>query len=160
MAHPATTPATRTRTAGRRSRSGTRPSTATSPARWPRASCPSPGRATRSTRSTSDRILDLAAARGITVYWLIPPFSPELQARREQKGLDSYTRFARAFLDRYPNLVVLDAQRSGYGASVFLDPAHLDRQGACTLSADVGDLLRARVGVGTRGRAGSSARLS
>ena len=44
---------------------------------------------------------------------------------------------------------MLDAQRSGYGASVFLDPAHLDRQGACTLSADVGDLLRARVGIGT-----------
>jgi len=96
------------------------------------------------------RLLDLARSRGITVYWLIPPVTPELQARREQKGLDAlYARFARSFLDRYPNLVVLDARRSGYGASVFLDPAHLDRQGACTLSADVGDLLRARVGIGT-----------
>ena len=93
------------------------------------------------------RLLDLAQARGITVYWLIPPVTPALQARREQKGLDAlYTQFARGFLDRYANLVVLDAQRSGYGASVFLDPAHLDRLGACTLSADVGDLLRARAG--------------
>ena len=45
------------------------------------------------------RLLDLARSREITVYWLIPPVSPELQARREQKGLDAlYTRFARGFL--------------------------------------------------------------
>ncbi len=99
------------------------------------------------------RMLDLARSRGITVYWLIPPVTPELQARREQRGLDAlYARFARGFLDCYPNLVVLDAQRSGYGASVFLDQAHLDRQGACTLSADVGDLLRSRAGVGSGDR--------
>lgn len=90
------------------------------------------------------RFLDLAASRGITVCWVIPPLSPDLQAARERKGLDaSFTEFVRAFQATSPNLVVLDARHSGYGREVFTDAAHLDRQGACTLSADVGDLVDA-----------------
>jgi hypothetical protein len=86
----------------------------------------------------------LARERGITVYWLMNPYSPALQARREQKGLDArYSQFARGFLDEFSNLVVLDARHSGYVSTVFTDAAHLDRDGACTLSADVGDALRA-----------------
>jgi len=93
------------------------------------------------------RFLDLAAAHHITVYWVIPPLSPNLQSAREQKGLDAaFTRFTRSFQAHSPNLVVLDARHSGYALDVFTDAAHLDGRGACTLSADVGDLLRVDAG--------------
>lgn len=88
------------------------------------------------------RFLDLAGSRGTPVFWLIPPFAPELQGRREQKGLDDlYTRFARAIQAQYPNLVVIDGRHSGYAASVFIDAVHLDRQGAAALSAGVAEVL-------------------
>ena len=62
------------------------------------------------------RFLDLAAAHGIRVYWLVMPLAPALQHAREVKGRDAeYTRFVRSFRG-YPNLVVLDARRSGYDA--------------------------------------------
>jgi hypothetical protein len=98
------------------------------------------------------RFFRLAEEHGITVYWLLPPYSPALQARREQKGLDArFSQFARGFLGEFANLVVLDARHSGYIHTVFTDAAHLDREGACTLSADVGDVLRAQgSGTGTR----------
>ncbi len=90
------------------------------------------------------RFFRLARERGITVYWLMNPYSPALQARREQKGLDArFSQFARGFLDEFSNLVVLDARHAGYARTVFTDAAHLDRDGACTLSADVGDAVRA-----------------
>ena len=89
------------------------------------------------------RFLDLAASRGIPVYWVIPPLSPGLQGARERKGLDaSFGAFARSFLPTCPNLVVLDARHCGYAQNVFTDAAHLDREGAAALSADVGDFLR------------------
>jgi hypothetical protein len=88
------------------------------------------------------KFLDLAAAHGIRVYWLVVPLCPALQAAREQKGLDAiYSQFVRSF-QGYPNLVVLDARRSGYDASVFLDASHLDLQGAFVLSRDIADVLR------------------
>jgi hypothetical protein len=94
------------------------------------------------------RFFRLARERGIAVYWLMNPYSPALQARREQKGLDAlYSRFAREFLDEFSNLVVLDARHAGYASTVFTDAAHLDRDGACTLSADVGDAVRAHAQV-------------
>jgi hypothetical protein len=90
-----------------------------------------------------EELLALAASRGITVYWLIPPFAPALQERRVEKGLDAaYTRFVRDFQGKFPNLVILDARYSGYVHTVFNDAAHLDRQGAITLSNDVAEALR------------------
>jgi hypothetical protein len=88
------------------------------------------------------RFLRLAASHEIPVLWLIPPFCPEIEARRDSKGLSAqYDRFVRAMQARFPNVVVADARRSGYGPGVFIDPVHLDRQGAATLSADVAAVL-------------------
>ena len=41
------------------------------------------------------RFLKLAASRDIAVYWLLPPVAPEVQARREAKGLDALARRSR-----------------------------------------------------------------
>lgn len=88
------------------------------------------------------RFLDLAGSRDIQVFWLIPPFSPEVHSRREQLGLEArYTRFVESIQADYPNLVLIDARRSGYGPEVHADALHLDRQGAEVFSADLADLI-------------------
>ncbi len=93
------------------------------------------------------RFLDLAQARGITVYWLLPPVHPVVRAERQRRNLEgSFTQFVQEVQSRYPNLVVLDARDCGYGAEVFSDLAHLDRRGASVLSVDVADVLRHRQG--------------
>ncbi len=94
------------------------------------------------------RALDLSAARGVPVFWLLPPVSPSRQARRERSGLDEgYTRFVRETAARHPNVVVLDARRSGYARDLFADPTHLHRRGAVALSAAVADVLAPRLAV-------------
>lgn len=88
------------------------------------------------------RLLDLTADRGIPVYWLLPPVSPELQARREATGAEAgYLTFVRTFQSRYPHLTVVDGRHSGYDASAFVDATHLDGRGAATLTAELGTIL-------------------
>ena len=89
------------------------------------------------------RLLNLAATRNVPVYWLLPPLAPQLQARREQTGAEAdFTRFVRSFQTPTANLTVLDARHAGYDHTLFVDPTHLDGQGAYTLSRDVADILR------------------
>jgi hypothetical protein len=88
------------------------------------------------------RTFALAESRGIRVYWLLPPLSPQLQAHREQAGAEAgYVRFARSLQGRYPGVTVLDGRHSGYDHTLFVDASHLDGQGAYTLSRDVADVL-------------------
>ena len=90
------------------------------------------------------RALDLAAARGIRVYLVIPPLPPAVLTRRGQSGAEAkFNEYVRSLQSIYPGLTVLDARTSGYGHEVFVDPSHLDVRGAFTLSADVADALRA-----------------
>jgi hypothetical protein len=84
------------------------------------------------------RFLDLAAARGIAVFWLLPPTSPTFQARSEQNGVDAgCAAFVRETQAGYTNVVVIDGRRAGYRPEVFLDLTHLDSRGASTLSQAV-----------------------
>jgi hypothetical protein len=43
--------------------------------------------------------------------------------------------------ESFPNLVVLDGRRSGYGNPVFTDACHLDPQGASVFSEGVAEIL-------------------
>jgi hypothetical protein len=98
------------------------------------------------------RFLALAAARGIPVFWLIPPFPPETRAEMARAGMISY-RVAQALQARatYPGVTVIDGLRASYGADVFWDKVHLGREGACAFSADVGRAVaRALGGPGER----------
>ncbi len=84
----------------------------------------------------------LADLHGIQVYWLLPPFGPEVQARRDSGGRDAeYEAFVRKVRQKHPNVIVLDARRRGYGDDVHIDPIHLDLRGASALSRDLADLL-------------------
>jgi hypothetical protein len=100
------------------------------------------------------RLFALAGSRGIRVYWLLPPLSPQLQAHRERAGAEAgYVRFVRSLQARYPDVTVLDGRHSGYDHTLFVDASHLDGQGAYTLSRDVADVLRrdlAGAGPGSR----------
>lgn len=91
----------------------------------------------------TERLLDLAAAHQIKVFWLIPPVGPVAQSERDREGIDEYfTRVARWAQSRSPDLVVLDARRSGYPRSAFVDKVHLNREGGGRYSLDVGAAIR------------------
>jgi hypothetical protein len=88
------------------------------------------------------RLLRLAAEHRIAVFWLMPPNAPKVIARRDEVGLHAkYDAFARRLLARFPNLTVLDARHAGYRENVFVDPVHLDRDGAVALSSDIAEVL-------------------
>ena len=91
-----------------------------------------------------ERLMQLAAARDIPVFWLLPPLSPMLQDLRDQSGAEAgYEQFVRSFATRYPRLLtVLDARRGGYPATLFTDHTHLNVQGALALSRSVAQAIR------------------
>ena len=88
------------------------------------------------------RTLDLAAAHGIAVYWLIPPCAADVRAERERRGLEAqYTRFARAILARHPGVTVFDGRPLDYDDDSYHDPVHLNRRGASAFTAEVAKAL-------------------
>jgi hypothetical protein len=88
------------------------------------------------------KFLGLAESRGIRVYWVLPPVTPEIQRRRNESGADEkYSGFARAVAAGHPGVVILDARPSGYDHTRFVDPIHLTGKGALTLSADVAEAI-------------------
>jgi hypothetical protein len=89
------------------------------------------------------RMLRLAAENQVPVYWVMPPNSPRIMAHRDGNGVHAnYDRFVRGLQDQFSNLSVIDARHAGYQDPVFVDPVHLDRDGAVALSNDVGDVLQ------------------
>jgi hypothetical protein len=89
------------------------------------------------------RLFALTASRGIAVYWLLPPLSPQLQVRREMAGAEAgFEQFVRSMQATAANVTVLDARHSGYGHRLFVDATHLNGEGAQSLSRDVADVLR------------------
>lgn len=91
------------------------------------------------------RLLDLAAAHGITVCWLIPPIRPDVEAGFESLGIaDGYTQFVRELVAGRSNVLVLDARGSGYGSDLFADPIHLNVRGATALSVELARRLELR----------------
>lgn len=92
------------------------------------------------------RFLDRAAARGIPVFWLLPPYHPEVEARRGRYGqYGAYLAFLRALADRHPNLTVVDGRGAGYPPEALADMTHLSRTGAIAYSDAVGRLIRDRL---------------
>lgn len=96
----------------------------------------------RTTLRYVQRFLALAAARKIPVFWLLPPITPQPQARREQLGLDAqFNQLVRSVQAAFPSVTIIDGRGSGYASSVYIDSVHLDRRGAALLSHDLASLL-------------------
>ena len=94
-----------------------------------------------------EKFLNLAKAHDIPVFWVMPPASPEVQALRDlRRSDDAYDQFARATLERHPDVVVLDARKANYAGTVFVDPIHLDGIGAAVLTADLSARLADHLG--------------
>jgi hypothetical protein len=92
------------------------------------------------------RFLELAASRDLPVFWVIQPNVNEVDVRREKLGYNAqYEAYVRAYLEKYPNLVVIDGRHVNYPHQVFTDPVHLDRHGATAYSLGVADVLRSRL---------------
>ncbi len=92
-----------------------------------------------------DRLLGLADAHAIPVFWLVPPPSPPLQAAREASGVDAaYSDFIRGRQAAHPTLTVVDARHSGYGATEFADATHLNGRGATALSHELAAIVGRR----------------
>jgi hypothetical protein len=92
------------------------------------------------------RFLDRARARTIPVFWLLPPYHPEVERRREAYGYyGQYLAYVRRLADRYPNLTVIDGRHAGYPPGALSDMTHLSRTGAIAYSDAVGRLLRERL---------------
>jgi hypothetical protein len=89
------------------------------------------------------RFLDLADARGVRVFFLLAPMAEEVQEACERSGFTArQTAFVASLRERHPNLTVLDARRSHYGRTMYVqDPLHLSHLGAAALSADVAPVL-------------------
>jgi hypothetical protein len=91
------------------------------------------------------RFLDLAARHRIAVYWLVPPFAPDVRARLSQSGLDAlYSQFLEGLQARYPNLTVIDGRPSGFDQAAYVDPLHLNRRGALAFTEGVAEVLARR----------------
>ncbi|HEY2158300.1 MAG TPA: hypothetical protein VGH33_21905 [Isosphaeraceae bacterium] len=92
------------------------------------------------------KFLDLADARGVPVFLLVPPVSPAAQARLDEQGTtDRYTKFLEGVMARHPGVVALDARRSGYPNEAFYDASHVNRVGTADFSNALADLLKARL---------------
>jgi hypothetical protein len=88
------------------------------------------------------RFLRLAAGRGVGVYWVSSPLSPNERARREREGLtEGYDRFLRRLQAEFPNLVVLETRPLDFDRAAFGDPYHLDGAGAAVLSLAVAEAI-------------------
>ncbi len=93
-------------------------------------------------RTYIDKFIKLAESRGAKVYWLLPPVSPAIHQRRVASGADEkYSGFVREVAAKHPSLIVLDARRSGYDHTKFVDPVHLNGRGGVTLSTEVAEAM-------------------
>jgi hypothetical protein len=104
---------------------------------------PAPWSRNRSSEKYVRRFIDLAAGRGIIVYWLLPPNSPASQEHLERIGVDGdVSRYIQMLQARYGNLVVVDGRHSSFRDDVFTDTVHLDRHGTAALSVAIAAVLR------------------
>ena len=87
-------------------------------------------------------IVNLARSHSIASYIVLAPNCRAIQQRRNDSGAEGkYEAFARSLQEIDPRLTVVDARDSDYPDSVFVDPTHLDRDGAVALSEDLAEVL-------------------
>jgi hypothetical protein len=91
------------------------------------------------------RFMELAASDGVAVIWLLPPAQTQVREAYDRAGYTlRQASFARGFQRRFPGLIVVDAQYADFPYTVFVDSAHLDRDGAMVLSEGLAEILATR----------------
>ena len=93
-----------------------------------------------------DRLLRMAQAHSIAVYWFLPPSIPERRERLPRNGVSvSYRKFVAERLAKFSNLIVLDGEQLAWGLDSFRDPLHVNRDGAVRLSRAVAAATQRRL---------------
>ncbi len=91
-----------------------------------------------------ERLLAMADAHDIRVYWLLYPIHPQVRLGRQQSGWDqAHQDYIRGLQRRFSNLTVLDGTRSTCPLELLGDLTHLNRLGAVAFSTEVADALAA-----------------
>jgi hypothetical protein len=89
-----------------------------------------------------ERFFALAARHDIPVFWLLPPNCPKVYVRRREIGAEAaYTQYVARIQERHPNVTVVDGRSDSYPARSFVDPTHLNCEGAKIFSDDVAGAL-------------------
>ena len=89
-----------------------------------------------------DRFLRLAQRYKIPVYWVLPPLLPAFHDELAKHGIDAqHEQFIRSWLQKYPDLVILDGRRKFADLNAFWDPQHLSVAGAAAFSVIIGDTI-------------------
>ena len=87
--------------------------------------------------------LSLAAERGVTVYWTLPPTAPRFQAVLARGGVDArHDAFLKSWQAQFPNLVVIDGRGAVVDPDAYYDQSHLAAPGAYAYSLALGNALR------------------
>ena len=87
-----------------------------------------------------ERFLDLTAQKSITVYLLIPPIDPVQQSYIDSGvygTAQKYEELLRSIQTKFANVRIIDARRSGYQSSMFVDSMHFNRAGSTALTDDL-----------------------
>jgi hypothetical protein len=91
----------------------------------------------------AERLLTLAASRGIAVRWLLPPMHPELERCRERDSWGKeHFAYLRRLQSRYPNLTIIDGRGGQFGPELLADLTHLNARGAVVCSQAIRESLR------------------
>jgi hypothetical protein len=92
------------------------------------------------------KFLDLAASRGIPVFWIMPPMAPAARGAWAASGVEAkYRGLVDSIAAGYANVTVVDATGADYPSSTFNDPVHLNRDGAVAFTADLARAIAARL---------------
>lgn len=106
----------------------------------------------RLARYYARRLLDLAAARKIQVFLVMPPLPSLELANQDASGIALYyKRRAARWMERYPNVTVIDGRDSEYDPTAFSDEIHMSYKGVVTFSRDLGTIVAARLGESSAG---------
>ncbi len=95
-----------------------------------------------SQKEYAERLLSLAEANHVRVYWLMMPDDPTMNARRVKDGWWSgHAGFLAELQSRHPTLYVIDGHRADYPPEALNDVLHMSRTGAIAFSDALGSIL-------------------
>ena len=90
------------------------------------------------------KFFDLAASRGIPVFWIMPPMAPAARGVWASSGVEAkYKGLVDSIAARHANVTVVDATGANYPVAAFNDPVHLNRDGAVAFTADLARAIAA-----------------
>lgn len=100
----------------------------------------------RNNRGHLSAFLDAARARQIPVFWVLPPVSPAVQARRDASGAEAkHLAFVESLTRPYPDVRILNFQHAGFESTDFVDPRHMTGDASKRLTRQIAAIVADRL---------------